>query len=381
MGKYSAEQLSAFIGAIYDCAIDPERWPVTLEYFCGELGFYTGVIGLVRLTTGSNLLAASFGLGQDYVERFDSLQGVQARHWGGREVVDNYPLEEPLVLSRVNPPAVRPDYPRRTELAYFLTDGYGDTVTIGLARDADCFGLLSFARHKDIGLIKDGEIDLFRLLAPHFQRAAAINRMFEAQRLTSATLEAVLDQLPTAVILLNTQATIQYVNSAGLALLARRDPLINANGRLCVSPSSVQAELLTAVEHSSRDDPSMAGSLPVRTRSGERLALHVVPLGRGTVRPGLLPGAVSAVFVTQVSARGVGAGSLAARMFSFTPAEVRAFEHLAGGRTVAETARELGVRPSTIKTHLLRIFEKTGVHRQADLVALAHALAPPHRED
>jgi DNA-binding CsgD family transcriptional regulator len=380
MSDHSAEQVSALIGAIYDCAIDPERWAGALKYFCEELDFYTGVVGLVRLTTGANLVAASFGLREDHVQRLGELQGAQARHWGGRAVVDTFPLEEPLVLSRVNPQAVRPDYWLRAELAYFLTDAYGDTVTIGLTRDPDSLGLLSFARHKDVGLIEDDEIALFRVLAPHIQRAAAINRLLEVQQLTSATLAAALDRLSAAVILVSARGAILHANTAAHELLAQGDPLMDVRGMLCARAPGVQAQLLAAIERSSRDDPRLADGVPAPGRNGEPITLHVFPLGQGTVRPGLLPGAVSAVFVTQVSVRVGRTTTLAARMFSLTPAEARAFDGLAAGRTVAEVARELGVRPSTIKTHSLRIFEKTGVHRQAELVALAHALTPPFRD-
>jgi DNA-binding CsgD family transcriptional regulator len=52
-------------------------------------------------------------------------------------------------------------------------------------------------------------------------------------------------------------------------------------------------------------------------------------------------------------------------------------EHLAGGATVAETAQDLGISLNTAKTHLARIFSKTGAARQADLIALVNRLVPP----
>ena len=381
MGEHSIEQVSALIGAVYDCAVDPDRWPGALEYFCEELDFYTGIVGLVRLTSGDNLIAASFGLSELHVRRLDGLQGAQAVHWGGRAVVDSFPLDEPMVLSRVNPAAVAPDYARRGELAHFLTDGYGDTLAIGLTRDADCFGMLSFARHRDVGLIGDDDIALFRVLAPHIQRAAAISRLLEVRQLTSVTLAAALDRLSAGVILVTAAGMILHANAAGQAMLARGDPLMEVGGMLRARSQSVHAELLAAFERSSRDDPGLAGGVPAAARNGEPTALHVFPLGQGTVRPGLLPGAVSAVFVNQVAARTGRVTTLASRMFNLTPAEARAFDGLSAGRTVSEVARDLGVRPSTIKTHSLRIFEKTGVHRQAELVALAQALTPPFRDD
>ncbi|WP_421851226.1 helix-turn-helix domain-containing protein [Novosphingobium sp.] len=63
--------------------------------------------------------------------------------------------------------------------------------------------------------------------------------------------------------------------------------------------------------------------------------------------------------------------------FELTPAEIRVFEQISAGRTTKEAALALGVAQSTVRTHLLRLFEKTGVNRQADLIRMAHSLASP----
>ena len=44
---------------------------------------------------------------------------------------------------------------------------------------------------------------------------------------------------------------------------------------------------------------------------------------------------------------------------------------------VPEVAAALGVAESTVKTHLGRLFEKTGAGRQADLVKLAAGFSTP----
>jgi DNA-binding NarL/FixJ family response regulator len=47
----------------------------------------------------------------------------------------------------------------------------------------------------------------------------------------------------------------------------------------------------------------------------------------------------------------------------------------AGG--VPEAAGELGIARSTVRTHLLHIFAKTGARRQAELVKLVAGLSNP----
>ena len=44
---------------------------------------------------------------------------------------------------------------------------------------------------------------------------------------------------------------------------------------------------------------------------------------------------------------------------------------------VPETADALGIAETTVKTHLHRVFAKTGVSRQADLVKLAAGFSNP----
>jgi DNA-binding CsgD family transcriptional regulator len=71
------------------------------------------------------------------------------------------------------------------------------------------------------------------------------------------------------------------------------------------------------------------------------------------------------------------AGDALALLYDLTPAETRVFQLLAGGKTQAAVAAQLGIASSTVKTHLLKVFEKTGISRQAELVRLAASLSLP----
>jgi len=47
---------------------------------------------------------------------------------------------------------------------------------------------------------------------------------------------------------------------------------------------------------------------------------------------------------------------------------------IGAGTAPAAIATTLGIAPSTVKTHLRRVFDKTGANRQVDLVKLATSL-------
>jgi DNA-binding CsgD family transcriptional regulator len=101
---------------------------------------------------------------------------------------------------------------------------------------------------------------------------------------------------------------------------------------------------------------------------------------RGALHTRLNPQATAAVFITRPSdprPRDVGA---VAASFGLTPAEARMLQHLAAGATVNEAIEALDISPNTAKTHLARIFSKTGASRQTDLIALINRMVPPvHR--
>ena len=63
--------------------------------------------------------------------------------------------------------------------------------------------------------------------------------------------------------------------------------------------------------------------------------------------------------------------------FSLTPTELRVLLAIVDVGGVPEVAAALGVADTTVKTHLGRLFEKTGAARQADLVKLVAGFSTP----
>ena len=64
-----------------------------------------------------------------------------------------------------------------------------------------------------------------------------------------------------------------------------------------------------------------------------------------------------------------------ARSLGLTPRECEVLELLASARSVKEMARELGVSPNTVKSHVARVYEKLAVTRRLEALARARELA------
>ena len=112
-------------------------------------------------------------------------------------------------------------------------------------------------------------------------------------------------------------------------------------------------------------------------RDGGRFVTHVLPLTSGTRRQaGASYPAVAAVFVQRAGQDASPATRMLAEQYALTPGAARPRrDH--GFRRLADVAATLKLSPATVRTHLGRVFEKTGVRCHADLVKLAASYPAP----
>lgn len=65
----------------------------------------------------------------------------------------------------------------------------------------------------------------------------------------------------------------------------------------------------------------------------------------------------------------------AIRSLGLSPRECEILDRLAAGRSNKEMARDLGISPNTVKTHLARVYEKLEVQRRVQAIEKARWLA------
>lgn len=374
----SAERLSELVGLIYDAAIDPACWPVAMEEIRIELGFHNSTLNLQHLPSGRMLTNVTTNITSEYLSLMDDAGPAVIDQWGGPEVAMAIPLDEPAVLTQVNPAFDAETSTNPYYLAFAKPQRIIDVMAIGLARDERGIGTIAFGRHESAGPIGPRDVAVARLLIPHLQRAATINRMLDQAALARASFEATLDGLVVSVLLVDRERRILYANPAAWGMIRAGDTLRLSNGVLEANRAGATRALAVAVAQAASDESAIARrglGIPLHSGGGAPAALHVLPLRPG--RAGGDGGAVAAIFVAQADAPFVAPTKVVAALFDLTPAEGRVFEQIATGLTVADAAEALCIAPSTVKTHLLRIYGKLGVRRQSAVVQIAASLVPP----
>lgn len=223
----------------------------------------------------------------------------------------------------------------------------------------------------------DGDASrLFDLLLPHVARAVAIAFRIDAIADRAANAEALLDELGTAVLVVDEHHRVLHASQAARVLLARGGPFSTNGGRLTAADRRIGRALDQAVEAATRGFPRCrAGSLAISPAGRPTTVARVVPLASvGSVREAR---SCAAIFVTSPGGDRSTPYDVIAGVHGLTRAERQVLEAIAAGQSPQDAAAALGVALSTVRTHLHRLFEKTGARRQSDLVRLVRRFSLP----
>jgi DNA-binding CsgD family transcriptional regulator len=372
------ELLSNLIAAIYDCAVDPSRWTDTLDRLRIELDFATCGFSVWAMPSAAIRLSIMAGTPPGFADLAPQYANDVIDQWGGVALLQSLPVGEPVVLSQLRERSLWANNPYYLE--WWKPQGIHDVVNMFLTRDSSVVSTVGLGRHESAGEIGAFELAAMRLLWPHLARAVTIGNLLDLKSVMATTFESTLNGLAVAVLLADADLRIVHVNSAAQTLLAAGDPIAARSGLVSLRSPVATMALAQAVRRAADDEAGIGKrglGVPVQHADGTPCVLHVLPLRNGKLRPGLAPSAAAAIFVAPAVMPAPTPKDALAALFDLTPTEATVFSLIAAGMTQAEAAQKLAVETTTIKSHVLHIFTKTGVRRQADLVKLAASLAFP----
>jgi DNA-binding CsgD family transcriptional regulator len=234
-------------------------------------------------------------------------------------------------------------------------------------------------RHEQQGIITEREIELGALLLPHVRRAVMISNMLDVCTIEHARVTEALDALRCGVALTNARGIILHANRSAKEMLHDGRLIHSTGGMLRAKDQTAAGELQTAIEYAALDEVAIGKrGLAIRLSDTDSppVFARVLPMNGGELRTRLEPTAVAAVFIG-VASDEQDAVDMMATTYELTTTEARVLASLLTGSTLAETAAALGIAPTTARTHLDKIFSKTGVTRQADLMRLGARFAAP----
>jgi DNA-binding CsgD family transcriptional regulator/PAS domain-containing protein len=370
-------QVSALIGDIYDASLRPALWPDVLRACAQFVGGSAAALFSKDASRKSiDVFYDDGGLDPHYKQLyFDKYVKLDPSHIG-------------QCFAEIGKPISTVDlfpYAEFTETRFFkewsLPQRLVDFVCVLLDKSAAGTTMFGVFRHERDGLVDEATRRRLALIVPHLRRAAVIGRVIEQKTAEAATFADTFDGLSAGMFLVDGAGRIVHANPSGHAMLAEATVLRTVGGKLLAGDAEASSALSEIFATAGGGDAAVGVkgiAVPLAARDGERYVAHVLPLTSARRRRAAASYcAVAALFVQKASLATTSPPEVIARTFNLTPTELRVLLAIVEVGGVAETSEVLGVGEATVKTHLHRLFCKTGTGRQAQLVKLVAGYASP----
>ncbi|RDJ23121.1 LuxR family transcriptional regulator [Bosea caraganae] len=374
MKNLDAEVLSSIIGDIYDCVLNPAGWEDVLVRITEAVDAAYTTIALANPTDSHGRFAAQSPwdaaqmriLQEEY--GFDDIPGLKAAVIGD--------IDTPLTtLSHMSEAELRQTVFYRN---WAGPQGLREGCMTKFVHTPDRIGLLGTSIRTDRDVISAEEQRFLALLSPHLRRASLIGDLLDHARVAAHFYRETLDSLATAIVLTGANGAIFYANPVAETMFSTQGPILSKNGLLQAQNPVPARALLDAIARAATADASLGSrgiGLPISAPGQPPAVAYVLPLSEGTARAAFRP-ACAAVFVSTTTSASPLPEAVLTTLFDLTPAEARVLLQVGTGSVPAKSAASLGISENTLKTHLGRIFAKTGTKRQADLIKLISDIRP-----
>lgn len=175
-----------------------------------------------------------------------------------------------------------------------------------------------------------------------------------------------------AIFALDGDGTVRWASAAAMQRLLDDDDLVIRNGQLRVRNSACQRRLVAALAWATDlvqgGYNPRRGSMPVVLGAGESMPTRIWWI--------LVEAGAIYFLMDQEGMTGTRL-DVAAAIFSLSAGQRRLAGLIVDGHSLPDAARAMGISANTAKTHLQRIYDKTGVHTQPALIRVMMSVGVP----
>jgi DNA-binding CsgD family transcriptional regulator len=347
-----------------DVVLDPQGWPSFMDDICAAVGA-TGAAMLQsdirtedipRTKSISDYFTKTYFPSNLHLTDIRAARGVPLMLTGAEVITDADLFDSEREMLRD---------PLYASLGEF---GLKWFAAIGFRAGPALWGL-TIQRSPKEGMFDTDEVKALAKVSARLTETATLSTVVGRSAIAGVT--GALDLIQVAAIAVGRLGVVIGMNSQAEACLGR-DLAIRHN-RLTLRDRQAHADLTRSIDqldHTS-DLLTVRSSPIVMRRIDKRpIVIQVQPVPPAARSPFL--GARAILLIRDLESSAAFDQALLTATFELTPAQARLAVRLARGDSIEDAAQQAGIAVATARNQLKAIFQKTGTHRQAELVALLH---------
>jgi DNA-binding CsgD family transcriptional regulator len=371
MGQLDQGVVSRAIQQIYDAAINPQVWHSFLEETVSNLNGTAGFMIMLDIDNPAKTLSFQSQFPEEvymaYLRDFyldgdlwyqASLKRSSGETFIGSECIDDKTLTETPFYNICLEPM-----------------DAGRMVACAVDSSTDKTFGISISRPFNKKDFDSCDKQYFDLLAPHLTRARFLHNFLLESEQEKLALHDALHKTTTALILLNQNKKMIFVNHSAEIILKHSDEVMFINSSIRFRNHANQKKFdqyFSEANCTAKADGHFAGgSLKVINSLGKP-TYHIIitPLNLSTDNTQLHAGAAVGVFIIDPESRHPLSTTLLQGLYDLSPAETKLTQLLFKGIGLSEICEINSVKMSTVKSQLRKVFEKTGTSSQSELMRI-----------
>ena len=264
-GTVDASALSALIARIYDAALDPQQWPVTLELICEFVGGHGCTLFAHDNAEPHATLFYNYNNDPEYLrmyaERFVHMNPLMP-------AVTFRDVGQVVTLGEL---VTEPEY-RATRFynEFQKPQGITESMFVNLEKAGTSHMTMSVIGTEATGAFDAHRRQRLALLAPHLRRSVVIAHLISTHQSEKEALAHALGRIASAVFLVDAAGRIVFANEAGAAMTRNGSVLRSEQGVLAASSIATTRVLRDAFAAAFDGDAAVGAAVPLTPESGER---------------------------------------------------------------------------------------------------------------
>ena len=370
--KASLQRTHHAVRSTYRASLEPSLWPDALQAIADALGD-VGAILIYGRDDGKFGVVCSPSLQHCVAEYATAWSGrdiraIRCRERGyffGRDVVTD---RDVITRDEMADDPFYAEFLSKHGLRYFAAAMVSPDPRVEVA--------ISIQRASERQEYTDDELALAGELGAHVETALRLSiRLMDAE-IVNCGLSAALDTIGIGVLALDSLRRVTFKNATASSLLGDGIDLVNE--RLLAGPQvadKIDEEIEKALAERGEAPARPAPIVVARSGTARPLAVYVMPIPF-VENPGthFLGQARIMVLLVNPELDAPPDATIVRDLLGLTLGEARVASLVGEGMSPRDAAQKLGVSVETARTVLKRVFQKVGVSRQSELVALMSRL-------
>ena len=348
----SLDEFSRVVSEIHASSVCPENWSVALA-------------DIRRLLSANGCaIVAGRGMGRSVLHAVlpDEARECYSEYFYTLDYVLDAVESGPFGVVRAGRELVALETNSEFEADFMCPFEMDDGVFVRMAAGGASASFLAVVPKRDQPFDTVERVSVAGVLARHIDQALNVAAHFAELHHAAGQFDTIIDVIQHGVVVVGRSGRIIRMNAAAERILTGGDGLVIRGGVIEAVFATTNAQLQRALADAGHGD-----AVACRRISGKRpYVVQVVPLAET---------AGALVMLCDPESEHEPPQAFLKRAFGMTTAESEVARRVMRGAQLHQIADELVVSKATVRTHLQHIFEKTGTHRQAELVRLLLAVS------